>query len=110
MSLHLVIEDTTGGDLENPYLFIIPINLRFCGTGPINISLSCNINLTLYFWGCIMKYALLLHSTEIQVVVRSDSPWIRLLTLCMMKDELYFKTKCCVLIICLDSQCVFYLT
>lgn len=38
------MEDTTGGDLENPYLFIIPINLRFCGIGPINISLSCNIN------------------------------------------------------------------
>lgn len=38
------MEDTTGRGLENPYLFIIPVNLRFCGTAPINIFLFCNIN------------------------------------------------------------------
>lgn len=101
------MENTTGRGLGNPHLFIILINLRFCGTEPINISLSYNINPVL---GCMMEYASPLHSTEIQMVVWTGSPWIRLFSSCVMKDELYFKTKCCVAIICLDSQGIFYLT
>lgn len=39
------MEDVTGRGLGTPRLFIIAMNLRFCDTGPINISLPHNINI-----------------------------------------------------------------
>lgn len=57
--------------LRKPTSLIIAVNVSLRGTGPIHISLPCNVNPL--FPGCIKEYSLPFHSTEISVALWTGS-------------------------------------
>lgn len=74
---------------------------------PVRTALPCNVDLCL--WGCRWS-PLCLGTRRRSVVLCTGAPWVGLLSLCAMTDELDHKMKCRVPTICLDSQGIFHLT